>query len=80
MTFRQGEANLVELTLPDDAPLVGQRFGDIDWPADTALVAILREGRVIVPQQDDPLEAGDELLFVASQDVEDQLAELLSSR
>jgi len=58
---------------------VGQRFGDIDWPADTALVAILREGRVIVPQQDDPLEAGDELLFVASQDVEDQLAELLSS-
>ncbi|MFD0851339.1 potassium channel family protein, partial [Actinomadura adrarensis] len=25
MTFRQGEANLVELTLPDDAPLGGQR-------------------------------------------------------
>ncbi len=43
-------------------------------------MAILREGRVIVPQQDDPLEAGDELLFVASQDVEDQLASLLSSR
>ena len=80
MTFRQSEASLVELTMPADAPLVGQRFGDIDLPADTALVAILREGRVIVPQQDDPLEAGDELLFVASQDVEDQLAELLSSR
>ena len=80
MTFRQSEASLVELTMPPDAPLIGQRYGDIDWPADTALVAILREGRVIVPQQDDPLEAGDELLFVASQDVEDQLAELLSSR
>jgi trk system potassium uptake protein TrkA len=79
MTFRQSEASLVELTMPPDAPLVGQRFGDIDWPADTALVAILREGRVIVPQQDDPLEGGDELLFVASQDVEDQLATLLSS-
>jgi trk system potassium uptake protein len=79
MTFRQSEASLVELTMPAEAPLIGQRFGDIDWPADTALVAILREGRVIVPQQDDPLEAGDELLFVASQDVEDQLAELLSS-
>jgi trk/ktr system potassium uptake protein len=80
MTFRQSEASLVELTMPTDAPLVGQRFGDIDWPSDTALVAILREGRVIVPQQDDPLEAGDELLFVASQDVEDQLASLLSGR
>ena len=80
MTFRQSEASLVELTLAADAPLAGLRFGDIDWPADTALVAILREGRVIVPQQDDPLEAGDELLFVTSQDVEDQLASLLADR
>src|SRR5579875_1793280 len=80
MTFGQSEASLVELTMPDDAPLIGQRLGDIDWPSDTALVAILREGRVLVPQPDDPLEAGDELLFVTSHDVEDQLAALLASR
>ena len=78
MTFRQSDASLVELTMPDDAPLVGQRIGDIDWPADTALVAILRDGRVIVPAKDDPLETGDELLFVTSEDVEDDLATLLS--
>src|SRR6202795_413226 len=56
MTFRQSEATLVELTMPDDAPLAGQRIGSISWPADTALVAILRDGRVIVPNADDPLE------------------------
>jgi trk system potassium uptake protein len=78
MTFRQSNANLVELTMPGDAPLVGKRLGDIDWPVDTALVAILREGRVIVPHGDEPLEAGDELLFVTNEDVEDQLGELLS--
>ncbi|MFC4052117.1 MULTISPECIES: potassium channel family protein [Actinomadura] len=77
MTFRQGEANLVELTLPDDAPLGGERVGSVSWPRDTALVAILREGRVLVPTSDDTLEPGDELMFVASQDVEDELAELL---
>ena len=77
MTFRQSEASLVELTMPDNAPLVGQRIGDIEWPADTALVAILRDGRVIVPAKDDPLETGDELLFVTSEDVEDDLAALL---
>src|SRR6476660_9673113 len=38
MSFRQGEANLVELTLPPDAPLVGQRVGAVGWPGDTALV------------------------------------------
>jgi trk system potassium uptake protein TrkA len=80
MTFRQGEANLVELTLPDDAPLGGQRVGSVAWPNNTALVAILREGRVLVPTPDDTLEAGDELLFVATQDVEDELGELLGSR
>ncbi|MCW2886558.1 MAG: trk/ktr system potassium uptake protein [Streptosporangiaceae bacterium] len=79
MTFRQGEANLVELTLPDDAPLSGQRVGSVAWPNNTALVAILREGRVLVPSSDDTLEAGDELLFVATQDVEDELGELLGS-
>ena len=78
MTFRQGQANLVELTLPEDAPVVGQRAGSVPWPNDTALVAILREGRVLVPTADDPLEAGDELMFVASQEVEEELAELLS--
>jgi trk system potassium uptake protein TrkA len=78
MTFRQSDASLVELTMPDDAPLVGQRIGDISWPADTALVAILRDGRVLVPAKDDPLETGDELLFVTSEDVEDELATLLS--
>ncbi|MGH3159911.1 MAG: TrkA C-terminal domain-containing protein, partial [Streptosporangiaceae bacterium] len=78
MTFRQSDANLVELTMPSDAPLVGKRVGDVEWPLDTALVATLREGRVIVPHGDDPLEAGDELLLVTNEDVEEQLGELLS--
>ena len=77
MTFRQSDASLVELTIPADAQLAGQRVGSIEWPADTALVAILRDGRVIVPSSDDPLECGDELLFVTSQDVEAELARLL---
>ena len=78
MTFRQSEASLVELTMPSDAPLAGSRIGDISWPADTALVAILRAGRVLVPQADDPLAGGDELLFVTSEDVEEELGRLLA--
>ncbi|HLZ38107.1 MAG TPA: TrkA family potassium uptake protein [Mycobacteriales bacterium] len=80
MTFRQGDANLVELTLPPTTPLVGQRVGSVGWPPDTALVAILRGGRVLVPSPDDPLEAGDELLFVAAADMEDELDTLLHQR
>ena len=57
-----------------------KRVGDVDWPQDTALVAIIREGRPIAPSPDDPLEAGDELLFVISSDLEDELETLLSPR
>jgi trk system potassium uptake protein TrkA len=78
MTFRQSQASLVEMTMAADAPLTGRRNGEIEWPADTALVAILRDGRVIAPNADDPLEAGDELLFVTSEDVEEELGQLLS--
>lgn len=78
MTFRQSDATLVELTMPANAPLAGQRIGGIEWPADTALVAILRDGRVIVPSAEDPLEPGDELLFVTSEDVEAELGRLLA--
>lgn len=73
MTFRQGQANLVEVTLPDNTGLAGKPVRKLRLPRDVALVTILRGGRVIVPQQDDPLEGGDELLFVASVEVEDEL-------
>jgi trk system potassium uptake protein TrkA len=73
MTFRQGQANLVEVTLPEDTPLAGQPVGGLKLPTDSALVVVLRGGRVIVPQADDALEPGDELLFVATAAVEDEI-------
>lgn len=78
LTFRRGNANLVELTLPPESDVVGQRFGSVDLPVDTALVAIIREGHVLSPTPDHALESGDELLFVAAPDQEDALAQLLS--
>jgi trk system potassium uptake protein len=71
MTFRQGEANLVEITLPPAAPYVGHAVRDVPLPRDSALVAIVRGKRVLVPTPDDPLEAGDELVFVCTIEVED---------
>ncbi len=77
LTFRQGEANLVELTLAADAAIVGETVGSISWPQDAALVAVLRDGRVLVPTPDHALEGGDELLLVATVEVEGELDALL---
>ena len=80
MTLRQGQANLVEVTLPADTPLAGRPVRQLRLPANAALVTILRGGRVIVPQDDDPLEGGDELLFVAAAEVEPDVRAALGAR
>ena len=77
-TFRQGNANLVELTLPTDSPYVGKPCGLIPFPENCSLVTILRDGQVYTPDADQPIEAGDELLFVASADSEQELQSLLA--
>ena len=73
MTLRQGGANLVEVTLTAHTRLAGTPVRSLKLPPDSALVVILRGGRVIVPQGDDALEAGDELLFVATSAVEEDI-------
>ncbi|MFL6287492.1 MAG: potassium channel family protein [Actinomycetes bacterium] len=70
MEFEQGDANLVEITLPPTSPVVGSRVGSVTLPTDTTLVTIVRDRRVITPSDDDSLEAGDELLFVTSSESE----------
>lgn len=77
-TFRQGNANLVEITLPGDSPYVGKPCGLVPWPDNVALVTILRDGQVYKPSAEQPLESGDELLLVADAEHENELERLLS--
>lgn len=77
LSFRQGEADLVEFTLAADSPVLGKRVGSLSWPPDTALVAIVRGPRVITPSADDLLDVGDELLFVIAPEQETALQGML---
>ncbi len=79
-TFRQSNANLVELTMPADSPFVGTRVCDVPWPDEVVLVAILRDNATQTPDADRSLESGDELLFVCPEQAEDALGELLNPR
>lgn len=76
--FQQGRVVMVEVTLPDDSSFAGQRVGDVDWPTDTVLVAIIRDERPFAPTQDDAIESGDELLFVTTTEYEARLQQLVA--
>jgi trk system potassium uptake protein len=65
MQLRQGQVSLAKLTLPEADSLVGQRVCDLSLPDNTALAVVIRDSGIVLPQPDDVLEAGDEMLFLA---------------
>lgn len=72
--FQQGSVQMVELTMPDSSPYVGRRVGDIPMPADTSMIAILRDGRALMPLPDEQLEVNDEAIFMCPPEAEEELA------
>ena len=77
LTLRRGGVNIVSVTLPDQTPLAGRPVSRVRLPRDATLVAIVRGGRVIVPEPDVPFEPGDELLLVAAEEAEAGLREVI---
>ena len=76
--LEQGKVTLVEFTLAEGSPAAGKVVGELAIPADAALVAIVRNDHVIVPRDETPLMAGDELLALSTPDGEAALEEFLS--
>ena len=77
MELRQGQVSLAKLTLPEDDPFVGQRMRDLPLPENTALAIVIRDSGIVLPQPDDVLEAGDEMLFFAGGAAENQVRALV---
>ena len=61
-----GRVSLVEMTMPATSPNVGVALKELPLPPDAAVVAILRDGHVVFPQPETMLNAGDEVVALAS--------------
>ena len=72
-----GGAQLIEVTLAEDSPAKGRSVMDLAVPREATLVAILREGHVIVPRGDTILEGGDEVVALTTPASEDAVKRLL---
>jgi trk system potassium uptake protein TrkA len=72
-SLKAGQANLVELTLPDNSICIGKSVAEVQLPEDASLAAIIRDSHVITPSAHDVFSAGDELIFVASAKAEEML-------
>lgn len=77
MQLRQGQVSLAKLTLPEDDSLVGRRMRDLPLPDNTVLAVVIRDSGIVLPQPDDVLEAGDEMLFLAGGATQNQVSALV---
>lgn len=78
LKLERGKVTLVELVLEDGSPVAGRPMYELRLPRDSAIVAIIREEHVVIPQPETVLTPGDELMAIATPEVEEELRAALS--
>ena len=75
LRLQRGQVALVETKLPSDSPIANHPLYELRLPPDSAIVAILREGHVVIPVPETVLAADDEILALASPEAEQAFIE-----
>jgi trk system potassium uptake protein TrkA len=70
LQFEGGASHLVEVTLAPESPAVGSAIAALGIPREAAIVAIVRDYRLVVPRADTVLQNGDEVLVLVTQNAE----------
>lgn len=77
MSFKRGKLAIVRVDLPADSPVINKEVKDIELPADSVLVSILRGEEVIVPKGNTVLKTGDDVIALTLIGNEPQILNLL---
>jgi trk system potassium uptake protein TrkA len=73
LPLERGRISIVELTVPQDSPNAGRPLYELRLPPDAAIVAIIRESHVVIPQLETVIASGDEVLALAVAEAESGL-------
>jgi trk system potassium uptake protein TrkA len=70
LPLERGRISIVELTVPGDSPNAGRPLYELRLPSDATIVAIMREGHVVIPQPETVIADGDEVIALTVPDSE----------
>ena len=73
LSLEGGKARLAEVTLAANSPAIGKELSGLGLPRESTVVAVLRDGHVVVPRGDTVLQVGDEVLVLVTGGVEDDV-------
>jgi trk system potassium uptake protein TrkA len=77
LKLERGKVSLVELTLKPGSNILGKPMYELRLPLDSAIVAIIRQEHVVIPQPETVMAEGDEVLAIARPEVEEELRSAL---
>jgi trk system potassium uptake protein len=77
LKLERGKVSLVELTLKPGSRVLGKPMYELRLPLDSAIVAIIREEHVVIPQPETVLAEGDEIMAISRPEVEEELRSAL---
>jgi trk system potassium uptake protein TrkA len=77
LKLERGRVTLEELTLREGSAVVGRPMYELRLPVDSTIVAVIRDGHVVIPQPETVLAAGDELMAIATPEAEEDLRRAL---
>lgn len=77
LSLENGKAGLSEVTLAAGSPAIGTVISALSLPRESTVVAIIRDGHVVVPAADLPLHENDEVLVLSTGDCEADITKAL---
>ena len=72
------DASFAQIKVAPDAPVVGLRIREMDWPDESLVVSVRREGKLHVARSDTTLQAKDQVTVFANRDCLPILRQYLS--
>lgn len=73
----EGRAEMFEVIIPAESRIAGKKLKEIKFPEESLIVAIYREGELIIPTADTIIELGDKVTVFASLKSQKAVKELL---
>lgn len=77
MSFEHGKSGLAEVTLAENSPACGCEISSLNLPRESTVVAVIRDGHVVVPRADTTLHASDQVVVLTAGDVDSEVRAVL---
>lgn len=63
-TFKRGNLSIIRVDLPETSPVINRSVNEIQLPEDAVLVAIIRNGEIMIPKMNSVLKEKDEIIAI----------------